>query len=161
MNFDPEPLQALQRRYAEAWDAHDMELLKTIFTDDADWVDRAGIWMHGPQAISDGHGRVHSTIYLNTSITLSDGVFRLLSPDVVVGIIRWHVHGEVDWDGKTPLPTRHGIFTQVFVVRDDKWLIAACQSTLTPIESGGPDNSHAVFSQGRPATANTGKRPTA
>ncbi len=144
LNLDTKPLWALQQRYKEAWDAHDMELLGSVFTADADWIDRAGIWMRGPRAITDGHAIVHQSIYRKSVITLTDADFRQLSPEVAVGISRWHVDGEVDQNG-APQPTRHGIFTQVFVLRDGRWLINATQSTLTPIEAGGPDNSHAVF----------------
>lgn len=136
---DLDPLKELQSRYARAWSTHDMALLSTVFTADADWVDRSGTWMHGRDAIARGHGRVHETIYRKSSLTISDASFRFINPGVVVGHARWHVEGEIGWDGSTPMPPRYGIFTQVFVAIEGRWLIAATQSTLTSTTSGGPD----------------------
>ena len=55
-------------------------------------------------------------------------VIRFLAPDVALIHQTWSMAGDKNPDG-TPRPPRDGIFTQVFVKRDGKWLITASQNT--------------------------------
>lgn len=62
---------------------------------------------------------------------------RFLAPDVALIHQTWSMVGDKNPDG-TLRPPRDGIFTQVFVKREGKWLITASQNTNIMVVPGSP-----------------------
>lgn len=49
--------------FQTAWNGHDMEALRTLFHDDATFVNRFGRYVRGIDAVVDMHVPLHATVY--------------------------------------------------------------------------------------------------
>lgn len=126
--------------FSQSWNHHDMEAFGKLFATDADFVNVAGDWWRGRQAIQAQHAYSHGTIPADTkgfeALRMYYGIFkdstvrftqidvRFLGRDVAVAHTSW----EMLADTRTP-NSRYGLFTFVLTRQDSKWLIAAAQNT--------------------------------
>jgi uncharacterized protein (TIGR02246 family) len=136
-NDEQEVRQAVNG-FAETWNRHDMAAFGRLFAPDADFVNVAGDWWKGSQAIQMHHAYSHGTIPADTQgePLVYYGIFktstmrfneidvRFLRKDVAVAHASWELLG----DARTPNP-RHGLFTFVLNRQDGGWLVAAAQNT--------------------------------
>lgn len=137
---DEEDVRKAVGGFAQSWNDHDMEAFGKLFATDADFVNVAGDWWKGRQAIQTQHAYSHGTIPADTkgfeASQMHYGIFktstlrfsgtdvRFLRRDVAVAHASWELLG----DNRTPNP-RHGFFTFVLTREDSRWLIAAAQNT--------------------------------
>ena len=126
----------------EAWNRHDMEAFGKFFAPDADYVNVAGKWTKGRQAIQTNHAYLHGTIpvetpginiprerygiFKTTTIRPTQIDVRFLRKDVAVAHESWEMLG----DARSPRP-RTGFVTLVLIQERGIWLIAAVQDTET------------------------------
>jgi uncharacterized protein (TIGR02246 family) len=124
--------------FVDAWNHHDMEAFGRLFAPDADFVNVAGDWWKGRQAIQERHAFAHGTIPIETpgdepryygifktsTLRFTQTEVRFLRKDVAIV----HVNMELLGDTRTPNP-RHTRATFVLTGQDGKWLIAAAQNT--------------------------------
>jgi ketosteroid isomerase-like protein len=124
--------------FAETWNRHDMEAFGRLFAPDADFVNVAGDWWKGRQAIQMHHAYSHGTIpaetqgeplpyygiFKTSTLRFSQIDVRFLRKDVSVAHASWELLG----DARSPNP-RHGLITFVLTRQDGAWLIAAAQNT--------------------------------
>ncbi|WP_428305304.1 SgcJ/EcaC family oxidoreductase [Lacipirellula sp.] len=54
--------------FQAAWNAHDMAVLGSLFTDDATFVNRFGHFVRGSDAIVALHAPIHETIYRDSTL---------------------------------------------------------------------------------------------
>ena len=120
--------EALVEGFISAWNTHDMKALAALFTEDADFVNVAGMWWKGRAMIQTMHERTHATRFKDTALVETNTTVRTVSPDVAVLHVRWELSGELDQDGKRAM-TRHGIMQIVAVKQADGWRILAAQNT--------------------------------
>ncbi len=135
---DKDAAQQVVSRFVDTWNHHDMEAFGKLFAPDADFVNVAGAWWQGREAIQMHHAYSHGTIPVETQGELPAyfGIFktstlrftqmdvRFLRKDVAVV----HVSMELLGDVRTPNP-RHTTATFVLTRQDNKWLIAVAQNT--------------------------------
>jgi len=124
--------------FVETWNRHDMEAFGRLFAPDADFVNVAGDWWKGRDAIQERHAYAHGTIpvdtpgdqpryygiFKSTTLRFTQTDVRFLRKDVAVV----HVSMELLGDSRTPNP-RHTTATFVLTRQDGGWLIAAAQNT--------------------------------
>ena len=126
--------------FSQSWNHHDMEAFGKLFAPDADFVNVAGDWWKGRQAIQTQHAYSHGTIPADTkgfeALRVYYGIFktstfqftqidvRFLRKDVALAHASWEMLG----DTRTPNP-RHGLLAFVLTRQDNGWLIAAAQNT--------------------------------
>ena len=123
--------------FAETWNHHDMEAFGRLFAPDADFVNVAGDWWKGREAIQMHHAFSHGTIPADTKVGVQYGIFktstmrftqidvRFLQKDVAVAHVSWELLG----DARTPNNPRNGLFTFVLTRQGGSWLISAAQNT--------------------------------
>jgi uncharacterized protein (TIGR02246 family) len=135
---DEEQVRRAVNSFAETWNHHDMEAFGRLFAPDADFVNVAGDWWKGRQAIEERHAYAHGTIPADTPGDLPRywGIFktstlrftqidvRFLRKDVAVV----HVGMELLGDARTTNP-RHSTATFILTRQNGGWLIAAAQNT--------------------------------
>ncbi|MGB8030545.1 MAG: SgcJ/EcaC family oxidoreductase [Terracidiphilus sp.] len=135
---DEEDVRQVVSSFAETWNRHDMEAFGKLFAPDADFVNVAGDWWKGRQAIQMHHAYSHGTIPADTkgeplpyygifktsTIRFTQADVRFLGKDVAVAHASWELLG----DARTPNP-RHGLITFVLTRQEGAWLIAAAQNT--------------------------------
>jgi uncharacterized protein (TIGR02246 family) len=124
--------------FADAWNRHDMDAFGKLFAPDADFVNVAGDWWKGRDAIQERHAYAHGTIpvdtpgdeprywgiFKNSTLRFTQIEVRFLRKDVAVA----HVSMELLGDARTTNP-RRTTATFVLTRQDGGWLIAAAQNT--------------------------------
>ena len=101
-----------------------------LFTDDVDYVNRAGGWWRSNQENVDGHRLIHDALVRrNARPTLRAHVASIsfLTDDIAL------VHVETSGPGPTPsgeMKELRGVMTVVMVKRAGTWFIRALQNTL-------------------------------
>jgi uncharacterized protein (TIGR02246 family) len=120
--------QVLVLGFIRAWNAHDMKALADLFTEDADFVNVAGMWWKGRAQILAMHERSHANKFKTTTLVETNTTVRMLGPDVAVIHFEWELSGELDPDGKRAM-TRHGIMQIVAVKQAGGWRIVSAQNT--------------------------------
>lgn len=135
---DEEQVRQAVSSFADTWNRHDMEAFGKLFAPDADFVNVAGSWWKGRQAIQMHHAYSHGTIPADTqgeqpryygifktsTLRFTQVDVRFLRKDVAVA----HASAELLGDARTSNP-RHTLLTIVLTRQDGGWLIAAAQNT--------------------------------
>jgi uncharacterized protein (TIGR02246 family) len=60
--------EEVARGFQDAWNAHDMQALKSLFHEDATFVNRFGHYVKGANAIAALHAPIHQTIYSDSTL---------------------------------------------------------------------------------------------
>lgn len=130
-------IQQAEGRWQDAWNHHDMDALSQLFTDDADFVQVNGRRWTGPAEIRRNHALVHQMMFKDSVWTNLKLDLRFLKPDIAIAHQAWTLRGDKNPDGTERAP-REGLFTQVFVKRDGRWLISAAHNTNIVVVPGSP-----------------------
>ena len=121
-------IRHLVERWDSAWNKHDMQAMATLLTDDADFVNVAGLHWKGKTQIEREHAERHKT-NLKNSISVTRNVeIQLLSAHFALVHVDWGMSGDTDFDG-TPRNPREGVFTWLMEKENGAWLIRAAQNT--------------------------------
>jgi uncharacterized protein (TIGR02246 family) len=129
---DEKAIRAVLATCEETWNKHDMKAWGKLFTDDVDYVNRAGGLWKGNRANVEAHEAIHEAMKKqNQKMTWTAAVEKIsfLSPDIAL------VHATSNWPGFT-FPSGEeakefrGIMTLVMVKQDGNWLIRALHNTL-------------------------------
>jgi uncharacterized protein (TIGR02246 family) len=124
--------------FVDCWNRHDMVAFGKLFAPDADFVNVAGDWWKGREAIQERHAYAHGAIpvdtpgdlpryygiFKNSTLKFTQIEVRFLRKDVAVA----HVSMELLGDARTPNP-RRTTATFVLTRQNGGWLIAAAQNT--------------------------------
>jgi uncharacterized protein (TIGR02246 family) len=130
-------IQQVEDRWQDAWNRHDMDALSGLFTEDADFVQVNGRRWHGPAEIKTNHAAVHQMMFKDSVWTNLKFDVRFLKPDVAIAHQMWALRGDKNPDGTVRTP-REGLFTQVFVKRNGRWLMTAAHNTNIVVVPGSP-----------------------
>ena len=137
---DEEDVRKTVGGFSQSWNDHDMEAFGKLFATDADFVNVAGDWWKGREAIQAQHAYSHGTIPADTkgfeALRVYYGIFktstirfteidvRFLRRDVALAHASWEMLG----DTRTQNP-RHGLLTFVLTREHSGWFITAAQNT--------------------------------
>jgi uncharacterized protein (TIGR02246 family) len=110
------------------WNTHDMNAMGMLVTQDADFVNVAGLHWKGRAQIVQEHAERHRTNLKLSHWTTHSVAIQMLTPDTALVHINWGMTGDTDFDG-TPREPRDGIFSWVVVKQNSRWLIRAVQNT--------------------------------
>lgn len=119
---------ALVDGFVKAWNSHDMLAFAELFTEDADFVNVAGMWWKGRAEIQAKHQESHATGLKMSSLSALNVSMRPIGSDGVVMHFRWELTGQLDNEGQQ-MAARRGIMQILAVKRPDGWKIAAAQNT--------------------------------
>ena len=130
--MDEREIENVLAAYAEAWNGHDMNAWGELFTDDVDYVNRAGGLWSGNNTNVAGHEAIHAELKKqNQKMTWSPAVEKIsfLSPGVALVHATWKWPGFVLPSG-AELRDYWGIMTLILVKRDGEWRIRALHNTV-------------------------------
>lgn len=111
--------------YTQAWNEQGCKGFGDGFTQDADFVNIFGMKFTGREEIEARHISILQTFLKNSKMQILKTDLREAQKGVVIATVYWRVDGF-----KGPGVVQDGIFTQVFIQKDDKWEITASQNTL-------------------------------
>lgn len=128
---DRSAIQEVINGYADSWNQREGRGFGDGFTADADFVNLFGMYFSGKTEIENRHVQILQTILKGSTLQILDSSLREVQPGLVIALVRWKLLGNgKHFQLNTAGEIREGIFTQVFIKRDDKWLITASQNTL-------------------------------
>ena len=117
----------LAERWAEAWNAHDMEAAARLVTADVEFVTVAGRWLRGRGEFLAHHRQIHAMQMRDSRWTnLAIGA-RAIRNDLALVHLEWAIAGDRDPDG-TPRQPREGLFTWLAAREGEAWRIAAAHN---------------------------------
>jgi uncharacterized protein (TIGR02246 family) len=124
-------------RFAETWNAHDMDAMSELFAEDADFVDVGGERLKGRERIRTEHAKRHRMQFKESVLTVRSVSVRFLKPDVAVAHVEWKMEGDRD-PGGTSRPTRQGVMSWVVTKDNGLWRIASSHNTNVRAASTTP-----------------------
>jgi uncharacterized protein (TIGR02246 family) len=125
-------IQGLVEAWEKDWNTHDMNAMGTLVTEDAGFVNVAGLHWKGREQIVREHAERHRTNLKLSHWTTRSVTIQKLWPEAALVHIKMGMMGDTDFDG-TPREPRDGIFTWLVTKQNGHWLIRAVQNTnVTP-----------------------------
>jgi uncharacterized protein (TIGR02246 family) len=128
INREEATIRRMATRFAETWNAHDMDAMAVLFADDADFVSVGGVHLKRRQQIRDEHATLHQMQFKGSTLTVEGVTVRFLKPDVALAHIDWRIEGDRDPDGTSRAP-RTGVMSWVVVRKANEWRIASSHNT--------------------------------
>jgi uncharacterized protein (TIGR02246 family) len=125
---DEAAVQQIPKAFVTAWATHDGHQLARLMSDDIDFVNVGGDWMHGKPDFELYHCRLLAGPFKGSTLKVLDAAVRFMRPDLAVLHWTWSIKGDGEEDPKTQAP-RRGIFTMLVEKRGDAWLIAVARNT--------------------------------
>jgi uncharacterized protein (TIGR02246 family) len=125
---DEAAVQQIPKAFVSAWATHEGHRLAKLMSDDVDFVNVGGDWMHGRPDFELYHTRLLAGPFKASNLTVLDAAVHFIRPDLAVLHWTWSIKGDGEEDPRTHAP-RRGIFTMLVQKRGDAWLIAVAQNT--------------------------------
>ena len=97
-------------------------------SEDVDFVNIGGDWLHGRADFELYHTRLLSGRFRESTITPLEIAVRFLRPNLAVLHWSWRIEGDRNED-LTPRKPRFGLFTMIVEKQSGEWLVAVAQNT--------------------------------
>jgi uncharacterized protein (TIGR02246 family) len=136
---DEAAIKRVLAMYVETWNRQDMKSWGELFTDDVDYINRAGGWWQSNKENVEGHKTIHEELKKQKQrMTYRASVAKInfLKSDIAL------VHAKWEWPGFVAMPGEKagdfgGMMTLVMVKQDGRWLIRALQNTVCSDSAAG------------------------
>jgi uncharacterized protein (TIGR02246 family) len=125
---DEAAIRAIQARWDEAWNRHDIQALSTLVADDVRFVNVAGQVLKSRAEFQQLQTRTHAMMFKDSVRTVTATQIKFITPEIAIAHVSWGMRGDKDPDGTARQP-RNGVMMQVLVKRDGKWIVVAAQNT--------------------------------
>lgn len=123
-------IRDLYKRFVEAWNRHDFETLKGLWTIDGDHQEPDGTIAKGRDEVGKLFAKEHMTVFKDSQIRLTIHSVWFLSADVALVEGSYELIGVQDQHGKD-IPPRKGRLTSVLLKEPDVgWRVAASRSMI-------------------------------
>jgi uncharacterized protein (TIGR02246 family) len=142
-------IEALAEQMAERWNRHDTRSYVELWIEDCTFVNVVGIDRRGRRELLAELEYLHNGRFRDTQIRIERQAVRLLSPDLAVANVWWHMTGDPGMPGyPTRDGERQGVFTHVVQHTTAGWRFVASQNTdRLPI----PDPLETILAAREPA----------
>jgi len=125
---DEAAVHGVPQAFVAAWANHSGQQLAQIMSEDVDFVNVGGDWLHGRHDFEVYHTRLLSGRFGKSTLAPVDTAVRFIRPDLAVLHWSWVVVGDGHEDPQTHKP-RRGIFTMLVEKRNGVWLVTVAQNT--------------------------------
>jgi uncharacterized protein (TIGR02246 family) len=125
---EEQSVYAVVRTFEKAWNAHDMDAMAALFTEDAEWVAVVGWWSRGLTEVKSGFAAIHWTRFKNTPFYVESVSIRFPTPDTAIAIAAGRTGSFTAPDG-AEVPGKKDQLSIFMVRRGGRWLIAGGQNT--------------------------------
>ena len=142
-------IEATVEQMAERWNGHDTRSYVDLWVEDCTFVNVVGMLRRGRRELLAEVDFLHNDRFRNTQIRIERKTIRLLTPELAVANVWWHMTGDSGMPGHpNPGGQRQGVFTHVVQCTAAGWRFVASQNTdRLPI----PDPLEAILAA-EPAT---------
>jgi uncharacterized protein (TIGR02246 family) len=90
---DEQAVRKVLASFDEAFNKHDADTVTALFTDDAEFINVAGMWWRGRAEIRRGTAFVLAKIFQNTTIQTDSVSVRFPTRDTAIAVIAQHTVG--------------------------------------------------------------------
>jgi uncharacterized protein (TIGR02246 family) len=120
--------EIIVERFVRAWNAHDIDAFRALFTEDTDWVTASATTLKGRTAIVSWLQKEHVGWARATVMTVKNTSARDLGHDAAIVLLAWELTGLTDSDGKPAAPAP-GVTVFVVTRNPIGWHVVAGQVT--------------------------------
>jgi len=124
-------IRQLIEKLEKSWNAHDAKTYAESFASDAEFTTVFGQVSRGRKAIEEGHARVLSSVFKNSSIRITETRIRFIKPDVVSVAMKWIMQGANLWDENFSRE-RRGLLTWTLIYQNERWEIVLAHNAELP-----------------------------
>ena len=124
---DEDAVRNIPQAWAAAWAKHDGHQLAKTMSEDVDFVNVGGDWLHGRPDFELYHTRLLSGRFRESTITPLETAVRFLRPNLAVLHWNWRIQGDRNED-LTPRKPRFGMFTMIAEKQRGEWLVVVAQN---------------------------------
>jgi uncharacterized protein (TIGR02246 family) len=132
-SIDEQRIREVVDTYEQAWNRHDVDALISLFSEDIEWVNVAGMWWRGLPEVRRGYEWIHQTMLKNVPIYIDSCSVRLLTGEAALSIVTWKKGGFVTPDGKQ-MPEGKDRMSLHLLKAENRWLIKMGHNTTINIE---------------------------
>jgi uncharacterized protein (TIGR02246 family) len=125
---DEAAVRNIPQAFAAAWAKHDGHQLAKTMSEDVDFVNVGGDWLHGRADFELYHTRLLSGRFRESLVTPLEIDVRFLRPNLAVLHWSWRIQGDRNED-LTPRKPRFGLFTMIVEKQSGEWLVVVAQNT--------------------------------
>ena len=120
---DQEAIQAIITSFSDIWARADVQAFENLFTEDAEFVNRSGVFLNGRAEVVAHHATLMTRNFMGSRVIWQTLDLRFVRPDIAIA----HVAAELTLRDGTKRP--NGTVTIVFVREAAGWKITAVQNT--------------------------------
>ena len=126
---DEQAVRKAQASFDQAFNRHDADAVAALFTDDAEFINVAGMWWRGKAEIRRGTAFVLANIFQNTTIQTDSVSVRFPTRDTAIAVIAQHTVGSFVLPDGTRIASTNNRLTYFLVNAAGRWLITGGQNT--------------------------------
>lgn len=115
--------------FVEAWMKRDANMLASLFTDDAQFVNVVGLWWHNREDIRKAHDYGFEHIFSESDLVLRETSVKNLSEDIAVVHARMRLKDQTPKDNVVTSSIRQNIFSFVVQKFEGYWLCVSAHNT--------------------------------
>tara|TARA_R100000908_G_scaffold50441_1_gene25751 strand:- start:118625 stop:119095 length:471 start_codon:yes stop_codon:yes gene_type:complete len=115
--------------FKEAWMKRDAEMLASLFTEDAEFVNVVGLWWHNREDIREAHAYGFDKIFGDSDLAIREVKVKNLSGEIAVVHARMRLKGQTK-KGDVEVPSiRQNIFSFVVQKFGEDWKCVSAHNT--------------------------------
>jgi uncharacterized protein (TIGR02246 family) len=115
--------------FVEAWMSRNANMLASLFTEDAEFVNVVGLWWHNRKDIEKAHAYGFETIFPDSDLLLRETSVKYLSNDIAVVHARMRLKNQTP-KGEVKTPSiRQNIFSFVVLKQEGFWICVSAHNT--------------------------------
>jgi uncharacterized protein (TIGR02246 family) len=126
---DEQAVRKVLASFDEAFNSHNADAAAALFTEDAEFINVAGMWWRGRAEITRGTAWVLANIFQNTRLQTDSVSVRFPERDTAIGVVTQHTVGSFVLPDGTRISGTNNRLTYVLVKRASRWLIVSGQNT--------------------------------
>lgn len=119
----------LVSRWCQAWNAHDIDALAALVTDDVAFVTVSGNRLLGRDEFRRHHQNIHQDQMRESTWQTLGWEWRHLPPALLLVHVEWTIDGDRNPTGVALRPRRFGLFTWLLAMTNDDYRILAAHNT--------------------------------
>ena len=133
-NTTEQSIRAILQKQETSWNKHDVNSMSNYFTDDATLINFLGMFWKSKAEISENLHKLNQEVFKHTSIKFSLKHLKVVVPGVVIANVEELFNVEEDYTDNGQQYKKgdknYKLITNVFVRKNNEWLITASQLTL-------------------------------
>ncbi len=125
-------VHALHKKYAEAWNRHDVPGLAALWTDKGDYTEPDGRTVFGRAEVQRLYGYEHASVFKESRLSLFVERVRFIAEGVALSDGTYELFDARDPNGH-PIGLRSGYFTTALVKEKGEWKVTAVRLMLPQV----------------------------